>query len=115
MLAKLGVAGDINFPENPDFSQRFHLTSKLEELARQKFGPELQKFLLGGPRIHLEGSNYYLIAYQPRKLLRGEEARLFYERCCQLTALLKGAEKQDLLDLAELKKTEGSIVKLVNK
>ncbi|MCY7327304.1 MAG: hypothetical protein LH618_02005 [Saprospiraceae bacterium] len=106
VLAKLGAAADINFPENPDFSQRFHLTSPLEELARTKFSPDLQKFLLGGPRIHLEGSNYYLIAYHPRKVFRGEEARAFFERCCQLTELLKGEHKQDLLDLVELKAME---------
>ncbi len=104
VLAKLGAAEDINFTDNPDFSQHFHLTSKLEALAREKFGPELQQFLLSGPRIHLEGCNYYLIAYQPKKLLKGEAARLFFERCSQLTALLKGTEKQDLLDLTELKK-----------
>ncbi len=103
VLAKLGAAEDINFPENPDFSKRFYLTSKLEELARQKFSPELQKFLLGGPRIHLEGSNYYLIAYHPRKVFQGEEAKAFFERCCQLTALLQGENKQELLDLVELK------------
>ncbi len=106
VLAKLGIDHDINFPENPDFSQRFHLTSPLEELARTKFSPELQKFLLGGPRIHVEGSNYYLIAYHPRKVFRGEEARAFFERCCQLTESLKGENKQDLLDLVELKDIE---------
>lgn len=81
--------------------KRFHLTSNLEELARQKFSPELQKFLLGGPRIHVEGSNYYLIAYQPRKVFRSEEACAFFERCCQLTALLQGENKQELMNLVE--------------
>jgi len=104
VLTKLGAATDINFPDNPDFSKRFYLTSNLEAQAREKFGPEMQKFLLGEPRMHLEGSNYYLIAYQPKKLLNGEATRLFYERCCQLTTLLKSEEKQDLLDLAEIKK-----------
>ncbi|MEO6759307.1 MAG: hypothetical protein ABIO24_07615 [Saprospiraceae bacterium] len=106
VLAILGVDNDIDFPENPDFSKKFHLSSSLEQIARTKFGPELQKFLLAGPRIHLEGNNYYLIAYHPRKLLKGEDSSLFYERCCQLTALLKGQEKQDFLDLTELKRPE---------
>lgn len=112
VLTKLGAAEDINFPENPDFSKRFHLTSKLEELARQKFSPELQKFLLGGPRIHLEGSNYYLIAYHPRKVFQGEEAKTFFERCCQLTELLQGENKQELLDLVELKEV-GKVTPIV--
>lgn len=106
VLAKLGASSDIEFSENPDFSKIFHLTSNLEELARTKFSPELQKFLLSGPRIHLEGSNYYLIAYHLRKVFRGEEARAFFERCCQLTALLQGENKQELLDLAERKDLE---------
>ena len=94
---------DINFPENPEFSDQFWITGELESLIRKTFGPEVQQFLCERPPVHLEGSNFYLLAYKPRKALRGEEAAAFFEHCCQLVKLLKQEGKLELLNLAELK------------
>ncbi len=106
VLAKTGVQKDIQFPEHPDFSGRYWVTGEIEELIRQKFNPELQHFLTARPPIHLEGSNYYLIGYKPGKVLNPDEARAFFERCCQLVKMLKEKEGTELLNLAELKKEE---------
>ncbi len=103
-MAKTGVGKDINFEDHPDFSNRFWLTGEIEDLIRQKFSPELQRFLTARPSIHLEGSNYYLIAYKPGKSLNADEAQVFFEQCCQVVKLMKEKEKTELMDLAEKKK-----------
>jgi hypothetical protein len=104
VLSKIGVKKDINFPDDPDFSNRFWLTGEIEELIRQKFSPDLQRFLTERPPAHLEGSNYYLIAYKPGKALNADKAQVFFEHCCELTKLLREKENSELLNLVELKK-----------
>jgi hypothetical protein len=94
---------DINFPENSEFSDKFWLTGEFESLLRKTFHPELQQFLTARPPAHLEGSNFYLLAYKPRKVLQADEAALFFEHCSQLIALLQKKEGQlELLNLADL-------------
>lgn len=104
VMTKIGAMRDINFPENPDFSRKFWLTGELEDLIRKQFGADVQELLKERPPIHLEGNNYYLIAYKPGKQLNTDEARVFFEHCCRLTQLLKSKEPVELLHLAELKK-----------
>lgn len=104
LLTKTGAGKDINFEEHPDFSRRFWLTGEIEALVREKFNPDLQDFLAARPPIHLEGSNYYLIAYKPGKALNADEAQVFFERCCQTVKLMKAEGRTELLDLAELTK-----------
>lgn len=94
---------DINFPENPDFSNRFWLSGEFESLIRKKFSPALQDFLCENPPAHLEGNNFYLLAYKPRKAMNAEEAEAFFQHCCQLVKLFKAEGKLELLNLAELK------------
>ncbi|MCB0534756.1 MAG: hypothetical protein H6574_08745 [Lewinellaceae bacterium] len=94
---------DINFPDSPDFSDKFWLTGEFESLVRKTFNPELQEFLIERPPVHLEGNNYYLLAYKPRKALQADEAHVFFEHFCQLVELLQKKEGQlELLNLAEL-------------
>lgn len=94
---------DINFPENPDFSERFWLTGEVQQMIREIFTPEVQAFLTEHQPKHLEGNNYYLIAYKRNKVLRGEEARAFFEHCCKLTELLQKQDRRgEILDLAEV-------------
>lgn len=104
VLTMTGAKKDINFPEHPDFSNRFWLTGEIEALIRAKFKPDIQQFMVERPSIHLEGSNYYLIAYKPGKALNADEAQAFFERCCQLTNLMKEEGKTGLLELAEWRK-----------
>ena len=104
VLVKLGLKSDINFPESPDFSSKFWLTSEFEGLVRQQFSPDLQQLLTERPPVHLEGSNYYLIAYKPGKSLNADEAQVFFEHCSQLVRMLQKQGAPDLLDLAELNK-----------
>ncbi|MBV6443279.1 MAG: hypothetical protein DYG98_05950 [Haliscomenobacteraceae bacterium CHB4] len=106
LLGVMGAKKDINFPEHPDFSNRFWLTGEIEALIREKFSPELQRFLTERPPVHLEGSNYYLIAYKPGKALNADETQVFFEHCCQLVQLMKAEGKSGLLDLAEMKKVD---------
>jgi hypothetical protein len=94
---------DINFPENPEFSGKFWLTGEFESLLRKTFHPDLQQFLIERPPAHLEGNNFYLLAYKPRKALNADEAEVFFGHCCQLVSLLQKKEGQlELLNLAEL-------------
>ncbi len=104
VLQKIGVRADIDFPDSPNFSNRFWLTGEFEDIIRKKFGGDLQGFLTERPPVHLEGCNYYLIAYKPGKALNADEAQAFFEHCCQITKLLQEKDNVDLLDLAELKK-----------
>ena len=104
VLGKIGTHRDINFPENPDFSDKFWVTGEFEQLIRQTFGPALQTFLAERPPVHMEGSNYYFLAYKPGKTLPAAEARTFFEHCCALVEVLKKAGGQEeLLQLVELK------------
>lgn len=94
---------DINFDENPDFSKRFWLTGEFEELIRESFSPTVRAFFEHNPPIHVEGNNYYLLAYKPRVIQDSAEARLFYDDCLELCELLQKSEKEELLKLAEIR------------
>lgn len=106
VLAGLGIQKDINFEDNQAFSDSFWLKSEFEGIVRQKFTPELQQFLLEKPPVHLEGENYYLLAYKPGKKLNPDEAKHYFETCCDLTRLLQTEGKLELLQLAEIQKVE---------
>lgn len=104
LQAKLGISNDINFEENPKFSEKFWLKSEFEEVVRQQFTPGLQGFLSERPPAHLEGSNYYLIGYKHRKQMDAQEAEFFFQNCCEIVQLLQEKGGLELLDLAEMKK-----------
>lgn len=104
VLQIIGLDSDINFHESASFSEKFWLTSDFEQLVRQQFTPALQDFLTERPPVHLEGSNYYLIAYKPGKILAPAAARTFFEHCCELVKMLKKDGKAELLNLAEWRK-----------
>lgn len=98
-------AKDIDIPENPEFSDAFWLDGKknMDDLIRQKFTPEVQSFLLERPPLHLEGNNYYLLAYKPGFLVKPEAIKPFFNHCVELTQLLQTEGKLELLKLAEIK------------
>ncbi len=106
VMERLGMASDINFPEQPEFSNQFRLNGEMTELVREKFSPAVRQYLTERPPTHLEGNNYYLIAYKPRKKLNADEARDFFEHCCELAKLMKQEGKMELLNLAELRPVE---------
>lgn len=99
---KFGIS-DINFADSPEFSDQFWLTSEFEDLTRKVFSPKVRQFLLEKPPVHLEGNNFFFIAYKPEALLSGAEANVFIQHCKDLTDLLKSENKFELLDLAEQK------------
>ena len=70
ILSGIGAQKDINFEENRAFSDKFWLKSEFEGLVREQFTPALQQFMMEKPPVHLEGNNYYLLAYKPGKLLQ---------------------------------------------
>ncbi|MBL7783326.1 MAG: hypothetical protein JNM22_18995 [Saprospiraceae bacterium] len=105
VLAYIGWESDVNFEESKEFSDKFWLNSEFNELIQQKFTPEIRDFLTEQPPVHLEGSNYYLIAYKPNKMLSTGEAETFFKQCCDLLVLLKKEGKTQLLDLATIKMT----------
>lgn len=102
VLGALGAKTDINFSENPEFSEKYWLTGELEQLVRQQFGPELQAFLSEQPPTHVEGNNYYMLAYKPGTAIRPEQLPAFFEHCCQLVALLRKEGLPTLLQMAEV-------------
>jgi hypothetical protein len=102
----LGLDSDINFEENPEFSEKFWLKGDFEELIRQQFTPELQGFLTERPPAQLEGTNYYLIGYKPKKKMEPDEALWFYRHCLEIVALLQQKKGEALLKLAELEKVK---------
>lgn len=115
VLKIIGWEDDINFSESPEFSDKFWLTSEFEQLVRQKFTPALQDLLTERPPVHLEGSNYYLIAYKPGKTLEPTNPQMFFEHCCELVRLLKKDGKTELLDLAEWRKEKEIVVPEVHR
>lgn len=102
----LGAAGDINFDEHPEFSGQFWLTGELDGLIREKFSPAVRDYLTERPPSHLEGANYYFLAYKPRKRLDPAEMEIFFRHNCELVELLQNEGKMELLNLAELKTPE---------
>lgn len=95
---------DINFEEHPDFSKKWWLTGEFEALVRDSFSPEVRQFLEENPPMTVEGNNYYLIAYKPKRALDHAEGTLFYDKCLKLIELLqKKEQKAELLNLAEIK------------
>lgn len=107
-IIKLFGVKDIDFQNNPEFSEKFWVDGhdKLDDLIRQKFGPDLQHFLLSRPPLHLEGNNFYLIGYKPRALLNPAALQDFLDSCKSIVQKLKSEGKMELLDLAELKKED---------
>jgi len=105
LQAKLGMGSDINFEENPEFSEKFWLKSEFEDVVRQQFTPALQGFLSEKPPAHLEGSNYYLIGYKPRKKMDVQEAELFFQHCSEIVQFLQEKGNLELLDMAEVERT----------
>jgi hypothetical protein len=99
----LGVDHDINFPDGPEFSDKFWLKGQFEEMVRNKFSPELRKFILEHPPAHVEGNNFYLISYKPGQKLEADEAEKFFDNQLQLMQLLENEGKLELLNLADLK------------
>lgn len=97
---------DINFPDSPEFSGRFWVTGEFESLIRKTFSPPVQQFLTERPPAYLEGNNFYLLAYKPRKALNADEAEVFFEHCCRLVQLLQQEGKLELLQLADVKPVE---------
>lgn len=106
ILSGIGMQKDINFEENPAFSEKFWLKSEFEDLVHQQFTPALQQFMMEKPPVHLEGNNYYLVAYKPNKLLSPADTEAFFENCCALTKLLQTEGKMELLELVEIKQEE---------
>lgn len=102
----LGIDTDINFEENPEFSEKFWLKGDFEDLIRQQFTPELQGFLTERPPAHLEGTNYYLLGYKPKKKMEANEAVWFYRHCLEIVQLLQQKKEEPLLKLAELTKVK---------
>lgn len=102
ILGKLGAKTDINFSENPEFSEKYWLTGEMEDLIRKQFGPELQQFLSERPPTHLEGNNYYLLAYKPKQALSLADTKLFFDQSCELVKLLQKNGGQPLFQLAEI-------------
>lgn len=104
VMARLGDRSDIDFDENPDFSEKFHLTAKFEDLTRELFSRPVQQFLTERPPVHMEGNNYYFLAYKPGKQLDPDEAKYYFDNCCELTQLLEREGKSELLSLVEIRK-----------
>ena len=99
----IGVDHDINFPDGPEFSDKFWLKGQFEEMVRNKFSPELRKFILEHPPAHVEGNNFYLISYKPGQKLEADEAEKFFDNQLELMRLLENEGKLELLNLADLK------------
>ena len=93
---------DIQFPDNPEFSDQFWVTGQFDSLIRKTFSPDIQQFLSERPPVHLEGNNFYLLAYKPGTLLPPESIGVFFQQLCHLVALLKKEDKMELLNLAEI-------------
>jgi hypothetical protein len=104
VLDKIGWQSDINFEDTPDFSKKFWLNSEFQDLIRQQFTPAIREFLTDRPPAHIEGSNYYMIAYKPNKVLSRAAAQAFFKHCCDLVVMLKKEGKAELLDLAAWQK-----------
>jgi hypothetical protein len=106
VLGQLGIKKDINFEETPEFSEKYWLTGEVEGHIRAHFSPELRTFLTERPPTHIEGNNYYLVAYKPKKAIAPEQTKAFFEHCCSLVTQLQQSGGQELLQLAEIKVPE---------
>ncbi|MDX2279217.1 MAG: hypothetical protein NW218_06490 [Saprospiraceae bacterium] len=108
----LGFDHDINFPDGPEFSDKVWLKGQFEELVRNKFSPELRKFILEHPPAHVEGNNFYLISYKPGQKLEADEAEKFFDNQIELMQLMEHEGKLELLSLAELKEKSADPISL---
>jgi hypothetical protein len=113
LISAMGLGKEIDFEENKEFSDKFWLKSEFEDLIRKQFTPELQQFMLEKPPVHLEGNNYYLLAYKPGTRIPSGSLHTFFDNCCALTRLLQSEGKTALLELVELKPE--TVVKVENK
>ena len=68
-----GANSDINFKENPDFSNRFHLSGEDEEGIRNFFTDDLLSFLAANEIHHIESNGEALLIFKYIHIARTNE------------------------------------------
>lgn len=90
------VAGfkDINFPEHSDFSSRFHLTGKNEELVKNFFAKDLILFFEQNPPFHIESHKGNLMVFEKERLSSLSEIKLMVSFAIRLTEIIQRIQKE---------------------
>ncbi len=92
LISMLGYQ-DIDFDEDPEFSNRFNLRGQNVEAVRSFFTAERRAAVCAGKPFNLEGAGDWLIAYRPSRPLKPEEIPSFLEEVRTVAASLVGEKK----------------------
>ncbi len=68
-FSDLVYGNDIDFPENPAFSQRYYLRSNDVDAVRAMFHPEVLAFLANREDMHIECHRHKLLFFKKRELI----------------------------------------------
>lgn len=80
---------DIDFIEDPEFSEKNLVQGSDEELIRSTLSEEIMRFFTIENNWTLEGVNYYFLFYQKNKLLDPNQIKTFYHKGMKLFEWLK--------------------------
>lgn len=78
LMAYIGY-DDIDFDQNPEYSDLHHLKGKFESVVRFFFSPEILSLLSNQKELYMEGMNHYFILYVKHKLIPVEKMHNFRE------------------------------------
>ncbi len=81
---------DIDFPENPNFSQLYRLRSEDEWAVRELFSQEVLKYFERHPDLYVEARSRWLIVYRSGKRVRPSELHRFLALARDVYELFSG-------------------------
>lgn len=76
--------GDINFEENPVFSEQYYLAGEDEELIRHTFNEDVLHYFTVERDWSLEGVGYFFILYKRDYLFRPDQIKDMFEQGVEL-------------------------------
>jgi hypothetical protein len=80
---------DIDFVENPYFSDQYLLTGEHESFIRHTFDPDVLHFFSRTTGLTIEACNYYMIFYREKTLIPDEELETFFQMGMDIYELFK--------------------------
>ncbi|MEP7196120.1 MAG: hypothetical protein ABI851_06335 [Saprospiraceae bacterium] len=80
---------DIDFDEDINFSEMFHLNGEFESVIRTYFDSDVRKLCKNNKDFYIEGMNYYLIIYIKNKMLKEADLSAFHKLTELIVEILK--------------------------
>lgn len=78
---------DIDIPDHPVFSKKFHLTGPAASAVRDVFTADVADRLVRADKVCIESTGQWIVIYRPDKRLKPHEIEGFLQEAFELTTL----------------------------